>query len=155
MVAYTRGCSEMATNSADLLEVNQRVAMVSGASRGIGEAIARRLLDDGYRLSLGVRDVVATREKFSNHRELAIEHFDAVKPKTAQTWVSKTLERFGTIDALINNAGIWKQVNFAFQLQIDDENCAAIIKGYKLFLRLKPMRKGDGQRKEDERFHDE
>jgi NAD(P)-dependent dehydrogenase (short-subunit alcohol dehydrogenase family) len=122
MVAYTRGCFEMATNNGDLLEVNQRVAMVSGASRGIGEAIARRLLDDGYRLSLGVRDVAATREKFSNNARVAIEHFDAVQPDTAQAWVSKTLERFGTIDALINNAGIWKQVNFesGSEQELDD-----------------------------------
>ena len=86
--------------------------MVTGASRGIGEAIARRLLDDGYRLSLGVRDVAATREKFPDDPRLVIERFDALDPATAEVWVSNTLDRFGAVDVLVNNAGIWKQVNF-------------------------------------------
>ena len=102
----------MAAQDANLLGVDQRVAMITGASRGIGEAIARRLLDDGFRLSLGVRDVVATREIFPDDSRVAIEHFDAAKPETAEAWVNKTLEKFGAIDVLINNAGIWKQVNF-------------------------------------------
>ncbi|MBT8143717.1 MAG: SDR family NAD(P)-dependent oxidoreductase, partial [Gammaproteobacteria bacterium] len=102
----------MTTNDANLLEVNQRVAMVSGASRGIGEAIARRLLDDGYRLSLGVRDTVAARETFPNSKHVLITHFDALEPGSASDWVDATLAHFGGIDALVNNAGIWKQVNF-------------------------------------------
>ena len=51
------------STDAQILEVGNRVAMVSGASRGIGEAITRRLLDDGYRVSAGVRDVAATRDR--------------------------------------------------------------------------------------------
>ncbi len=103
----------MMTTDANLLDAGERVAMVSGASRGIGEAIARRLLGDGYRLSLGVRDVAATREKFpEDESRLIIERFDALEPCTADSWVSSTLDQFGALDALVNNAGIWKQVNF-------------------------------------------
>lgn len=101
------------TLDANLLDVGERVVMVSGASRGIGEAIARRLLDDGYRLSLGVRDVAGTRDKFGDRQSrLIIEHFDALQPGTAESWVNSTVEHFGALDALVNNAGIWKQVNF-------------------------------------------
>lgn len=102
----------MTTADANLIEVGQRVAMVTGASRGIGEAIARRLLDDGYRVSLGVRDVAAMREKYPDNPKLIIEHFDALDPATAERWVSSTLDQFSAIDVLVNNAGIWKQVNF-------------------------------------------
>ena len=102
----------MTTNDANLIDVDQRVAMVTGASRGIGEAIAKRLLDDGYRLSLGVRDTAATREKFPDSKNVLIAHFDAKEPDTAADWVDATLAHFGSIDALVNNAGIWKQVNF-------------------------------------------
>lgn len=112
----------MTMKDPNLLEVDQRVVMISGASRGIGEAIARRLLDDGYRLSLGVRDVAATREKFPDDPRLAIEHFDALDPGTAEAWLASTLDRFGAVDALINNAGIWKQVNFesGSEQELDD-----------------------------------
>lgn len=101
-------------NEAQLIDANQRVAMVSGASRGIGEAIAKKLLAEGYRLSLGVRDVPATRKIFggADTDNLLIERFDALEAATAKGWVSKTIEHFGSIHALVNNAGIWRQVNF-------------------------------------------
>lgn len=96
------------------LAVDARVVMVSGGARGIGQAITERLLDDGYRLSIGVRDVAKASEKFSAwsaDRFLCTE-FDAREPENAKTWVNDTVETFGQIDALVNNAGIWKQVNF-------------------------------------------
>jgi len=45
-----------------MLANKERVVMVSGASRGIGRAVARRLYDDGYRLSLGMRPSPAADE---------------------------------------------------------------------------------------------
>lgn len=97
-----------------LLAAEGRVAMVSGASQGIGEAIARRLLADGYRLSLGVRDVEATRDKFADADRdvLFVDYFEARVPATAGAWLDRTLETFGDLQILINNAGIWRQVNF-------------------------------------------
>jgi NAD(P)-dependent dehydrogenase (short-subunit alcohol dehydrogenase family) len=107
------------STDAQILEVDNRVAMVSGASRGIGEAITRRLLDDGYRVSAGVRDVAATRDRFAGiaDDQLLIEHFDATEPASAATWLDHTLKQFGALHALVNNAGIWRQVNF----DTDDE----------------------------------
>lgn len=97
-----------------LLDVRDRVAMVSGASRGIGAAIAHRLLDEGYRVSVGVRDTNATAAEFHDAPEgrLHIAHFDATDPPTAADWLDGTLEAFGGLHALVNNAGIWRQVNF-------------------------------------------
>lgn len=102
------------TTDADLLDVRGRVAMISGASRGIGAAVAQRLVADGYRVSLGVRDVAATADVFADHAGdgLAIEHFDAQDPATAETWVGRTLERFGELHALVNNAGIFRTVTY-------------------------------------------
>ena len=99
---------------AGLLEVRDRVAMVSGASRGIGAAIARRLLDDGYRVSVGVRDTANTAESFSDvpGSRLHVAHFDATDPATAAEWLDAPLDAFGELHALVNNAGIWRQVNF-------------------------------------------
>jgi len=102
------------TTEGGLLDVRGRVAMISGASRGIGAAVAKRLIADGYRVSLGVRDVAATEKAFADHagEGLAIEHFDALDPATAETWVGRTLERFGELHALVNNAGIFRMVTY-------------------------------------------
>ena len=88
--------------------------MISGASQGIGKAIAKRLLADGYRLSLGVREVDATRAGFDGAGEdsLIVDYFEAHEPETSVTWLERTLAHFGTLDVLVNNAGIWRQVNF-------------------------------------------
>ena len=77
-----------------MLDVTGRVAMISGASRGIGAAIATRLLADGYRVSLGVRDVQATGKVFAGQpaERLHIDSFDADDPATAERWVESTLQ---------------------------------------------------------------
>ncbi|MBT8080404.1 MAG: SDR family NAD(P)-dependent oxidoreductase [Gammaproteobacteria bacterium] len=102
------------TDNANLIDPGGRVVMISGASRGIGEAIAKKLLADGYRASLGVRDVAATAERFSQFAgdKLLIDAFDAAQPDTAQSWLENTLQTFGKLHGLVNNAGIWRQVNF-------------------------------------------
>jgi NAD(P)-dependent dehydrogenase (short-subunit alcohol dehydrogenase family) len=102
------------TSDSEMLDVTGRVAMISGASRGIGAAIATRLLDDGYRVSLGVRDVQATSKAFAAHppEKLQIESFEAADPATAERWIENTLQHFGELHALVNNAGIFHQVNF-------------------------------------------
>jgi NAD(P)-dependent dehydrogenase (short-subunit alcohol dehydrogenase family) len=100
------------TDAARLLAPAGRVVMISGASRGLGAAIARRLGADGYTLSLGVRDPAGTRRHLglSDPARVLIERFDATEPATAQAWVDATLARFGRLDGLVNNAGILKQV---------------------------------------------
>jgi NADP-dependent 3-hydroxy acid dehydrogenase YdfG len=96
-----------------LLPVGDRVVMMSGGSTGIGAAIATRLLEEGYRLSLGVRrpDMVQPRYAEMGDRVL-VTKFDATQPADALPWVEATLERFGSIDALINNAGATAPLSF-------------------------------------------
>lgn len=79
-----------------------RVAMVSGAARGIGRAVTERLLAAGYIVSAGVRDVsrLPVNDRLSAHR------FDAAAPGSAEAWVAATMARHGRIDALVNAAGI-------------------------------------------------
>jgi len=90
-----------------------RVVMISGASRGIGLAIARNLYQAGFSLSLGVRDTEAMRntvEDWDTSRVL-ISKYDAVDKETHKAWVDTTAERYGRIDGLVNNAGIMQPVS--------------------------------------------
>lgn len=84
------------------MEPTGRVAMVSGASRGIGRAVTARLLAAGYTVSAGVRDP----SRLPAHERLTGHAFDAASPGSADAWVAATLARHGRIDALVNAAGI-------------------------------------------------
>lgn len=87
-------------------ETGNRVVMVSGASRGIGRAVAERLYADGYRMSLGMRTPPADIPGMERER-LLLSGYEAGDAKTALTWVGATVGRFGRIDAVVANAGIY------------------------------------------------
>ena len=86
-----------------MLDRRGHVALVSGANRGIGRAIAERLAADGWRVSLGVRDPSAM-EKVE--ADALVAQYDAHDGEAPKRWVAATLERFGRIDAVVANAGI-------------------------------------------------
>jgi NAD(P)-dependent dehydrogenase (short-subunit alcohol dehydrogenase family) len=86
-----------------MLSPQGRVVMVSGASRGIGRAIAERLLAAGYAVSAGVRD--PAKLPFAGERVLACR-YDAKDRAAPPAWVAATMARFGRIDGLVNSAGI-------------------------------------------------
>jgi NAD(P)-dependent dehydrogenase (short-subunit alcohol dehydrogenase family) len=79
-----------------------RVAMVSGATRGIGHAVSERLLAAGYTVSAGVRDP----SRLPVHDRLSGHLFEAAGTGSAEAWVAATIARHGRIDALVNAAGI-------------------------------------------------
>lgn len=96
-----------------ILPVAGRVVAISGASRGLGRAIAERLHADGYTLSLGVRDPDATARRLGFASDRASVHrFDAEVPETAESWIAETIARHGRLDGLVNNAGIFRKVTF-------------------------------------------
>jgi NAD(P)-dependent dehydrogenase (short-subunit alcohol dehydrogenase family) len=102
-----------AARPAQMLEPGERVVMISGASRGIGRAIALRLAGEGYRLSLGVRDAARFDARGFAPDATLVHPFDALAPETAAAWVAATADRFGRIDGLVNNAGILAQLDFS------------------------------------------
>jgi|SRR5207248_227897 len=97
-----------------MMSADGRVVMISGSNRGIGAAIARRLGAAGFRLSLGMRDTA--KALAGDPTRSFITHYDARERDSAKAWVDETLQRYGRIDALINNAGISPTV------RIEDED---------------------------------
>ena len=90
-----------------MIEPDGRVVMVSGASRGIGRAIAMVLHAKGYTVSAGARDPAAlagTLAPLAGER-LMVARYEAADRSSHTAWVDATVERFGRIDALVNNAG--------------------------------------------------
>jgi NAD(P)-dependent dehydrogenase (short-subunit alcohol dehydrogenase family) len=84
-----------------------RVAMISGASRGIGLAITRELLQRGHSVSLGVRRTSVVPDDLKAIPDRCFTHdYDATDRTTHGPWINATLAKFGHLDTLINNAGI-------------------------------------------------
>ena len=102
-----------------MMDPTGRVAMISGAARGIGRAVTERLLAAGYTVSAGVRDA----SRLPAHDRLSAHAFEAATPGSAEAWVAATIARHGRIDALVNAAGINPR---AAMLDADETNFDAM-----------------------------
>jgi NAD(P)-dependent dehydrogenase (short-subunit alcohol dehydrogenase family) len=80
----------------------QKVAVVTGGSRGIGAALVKAYLDRNYRVVATARSVGPA----SNANVLSVSG-DIADRKTAERAISEGLDRFGRIDTLVNNAGVF------------------------------------------------
>ncbi len=91
------------------LDLKGKVALITGASRGLGRAMARALGEEGARISICARGTealdAAARELESAGIEVMAEGVDVADARQARGWVENTLERFGSVDVLVNNAG--------------------------------------------------
>ncbi len=88
---------------------NQPVILVTGASSGIGEAVARLFAQEGYRVSMGARrlerlQAIAHDIESAGGQSVAVQS-DLTIFEDIQRLVTTTLDHFGQIDVLLNNAG--------------------------------------------------
>ncbi|ASI98676.1 SDR family oxidoreductase [Thermococcus celer] len=84
-----------------------KVAVVTGASRGIGEAIARALAEEGYALAIGARSVERLKKLAEElGGEVFYHHLDVSRPESVEEFANKTIERFGKVDVVVANAGL-------------------------------------------------
>ncbi len=92
------------------MSVDRRVALITGASRGIGAATARRLSSDGFSVVLTCRSGADAAQAVAQQcsslgAQTLVLTGDCADPSVCKGWVDAALERFGRVDALINNAG--------------------------------------------------
>jgi 3-oxoacyl-[acyl-carrier protein] reductase len=87
-----------------------RVALVTGASRGIGQAVARRLAAEGARVLAAARSVAELERVVSEIAgaggQAESRALDVSDANSIETVVKSALEQHGQIDVLVNNAGI-------------------------------------------------
>ncbi len=100
-----------------MAELNGKVAIITGGAKGIGEAIAKRFLADGAAgvalLDYDAETVAATAKALdATGKKVLAVNCDVSKQEQVEAAVQKTVEAFGTVDILINNAGITRDAMF-------------------------------------------
>src|SRR6476469_7893158 len=97
------------------MKMNQSVAIVTGASQGIGRSTSIRLARDFSAIVLAARNATALAEVAaavkSQGAESLICELDLSRPGAPETLIKGTLDRFGRIDALLNIAGAVPQID--------------------------------------------
>ncbi|MBA3611148.1 MAG: SDR family NAD(P)-dependent oxidoreductase, partial [Rubrobacter sp.] len=87
-----------------------KIAMVTGASSGIGEATARELAARGASVVLAARDTEKldrlAREILSSGGRALVVKTDVADRESVEALVARTVAEFGALDVLVNNAGL-------------------------------------------------
>lgn len=138
------------------IDLSGKVALVTGASRGIGRAIAVELGRAGATVVINYRSQAQTAEAVRDEvlalgmtQQAAIMQADVAEAADVERLIKQTLDTFGKIDILVNNAGITRD-NLLLRMK-DDEWDAVIntnLRGVYLLTKaaLRPMMKARGGR---------
>jgi 3-oxoacyl-[acyl-carrier protein] reductase len=94
-----------------MADVDKRVSIITGASRGIGAAVAERLADDGFRVvvnyaqNAAIADALVQKIEGSGGRAIALKA-DVSDPDAVRSLFDATVRAFGGVDVLVNSAGV-------------------------------------------------
>ena len=114
--------------------VTGRTVLVTGGTKGIGKGIARTFLDAGARVAIAGRDpeagAAAAAELAAAGGEVSFVRADVSVAADAERMVAETTERFGSLDVLCANAGIFPDVRLEDMTEQDiDAIFATNVKG--------------------------
>lgn len=123
-----------------------RTALITGASQGIGECIAKRLAKDGFSIAVNYypsENDKANAERVAEEcRAFGVEaeafSADVSKYSQCEEMVKAVKERFGTIDALVNNAGITKD-NLLTLMSEEQYDAVIAVNQKSVFNMMKPV----------------
>lgn len=91
------------------IDLKDRVAVVTGGARGIGQAIVQRFLASGARCAIWDRDVELAQSwvtKLEDPSKVQVLAVELTQPESVKSAAEKTEQHFGQIDIAVNNAGI-------------------------------------------------
>lgn len=80
-------------------------ALVTGTSTGLGRELALQLAERGWEVVATVRDTARVDDALRRHRGVLVLPLDVTDPDAVRSAVAATLERFGSVEAVVNNAG--------------------------------------------------
>jgi meso-butanediol dehydrogenase / (S,S)-butanediol dehydrogenase / diacetyl reductase len=106
--------------------LKNKICIVTGAGKGFGRDIAKVFYSEGAKLALITRsqsDVDELNSEFDDKRVLCVCG-DVSVSKTVEQFISQTIDKFGSIDVLVNNAGMRFRKNF---LDINEEELDTIL----------------------------
>lgn len=99
----------MGLESGIMHNLKDKVALITGASRGIGFALAQRFSKEGAKLILTARENLGPIEVFKDAHCIRL---DLSNPRDIENVADSAITSFGKIDILVNNAGILRQTDF-------------------------------------------
>jgi 3-oxoacyl-[acyl-carrier protein] reductase len=101
------------------IDMNGRVALVTGSTRGIGNAIAKMLVDCNAKVAVVGRDAAKAKEIAASIGAAGGFGCDIGSPESVEALVAAVEKELGAVDILVNNAGLTKD-NILFRLKNED-----------------------------------
>src|ERR1700685_1868403 len=87
------------------MQTKRKTMIVTGAAKGIGAGVTKAFIERGYNVVANSLSITAS--AFAATDRLAVVAGDIGDPSTARAIASKAIETFGSIDGVVNNAGIY------------------------------------------------
>jgi NAD(P)-dependent dehydrogenase (short-subunit alcohol dehydrogenase family) len=103
------------------MSAEQKAVIVTGASQGIGAGLVKSFREKNYRVVANSRSI-----RPSDDRDILAVAGDISEPETAKRVVEQALSRFGRMDSLVNNAGIFIGKRFTDYTEADFKNMLAV-----------------------------